>query len=293
MWGFDRSHPDESTPRDALRPAGHGAHPGDDAAIPDELIDALLDGEDGSFDESAFRAAFRRDEQAQARLDSTQRALDALRATPSGRDDAPVPDLTASILGEVDRRRGLFGVRGLRLVAVARIAIAAAVLLAGIGLFVAHRMAPETVTLTPRVTPISDVVRSVPAESADAVSTFRTAADSLREAITQPVERAKRSAPCPKSWQCALHASVNRNREVTFPVAPGAWTVTQLSPEAVWIESIDHTGAKRVTIFRSGSGQVLTGRLAGSSGTLRFHPVTAVPCPEPALADRGVVFSDR
>jgi hypothetical protein len=160
-------------------------------------------------------------------------------------------------------------------------------------MFVAHRMAPDAVTLAPRVTPISDVVRAVPAESADAISSFKAAAGSIREALSAPVERAARSAPCPKAWQCALHASVNRTREVSFTVAPGAWTVTQMSPEAVWIESIDQAGAGRVLVVRGASGRVLVGRLSGTAGAFRLAPITAVSGPEPVLADRGVVFSDR
>jgi len=274
-------------------PEGIPAPDAFDGPIPDDLIDAILDGDAPPHDLRAFRSAIGRDEQAHARLGSAEEALEALRSTASGRDDGGIPDFTHSILGEVNRRRGLFGVRGLRLVAVARIGIAAAVLIAGIGVFIAHRMAPDTVTLAPRVTPISDVVRAVPAESADAISSFRTAADSLRQAIATPVERAARSAPCPKSWQCALHATVNRSKESTVNASAGAWQVTQLSPEAVWIESLDQVGANRVVIVRSASGPVLIGRFAGAPGSVRLTPITAVARPEPVLADRGVVFSDR
>lgn len=293
MWGSERFHSDESMRRDEGAPEAFPRRDDPEGPVPDELIDAILDGDAPPLDQRALRRAIRSDEQAQARLDSTRDAIDALRVTASGRDDEAIPDLTASILGEVDRRRGLFGLRGLRLVAVARIGVAAAVLLAGIGLFVAHRVAPETVTLTPRVTPISDVVRAVPAESADAISSFRNAADSLRQAIASPVERVTRSAPCPKSWQCALHASVNRSRGIDFTVSAGAWQVTRLSPEAVWIESLDRAGTSRVVVVRSSASPRFTGRLVGVGGLVRPAPVTAIAGPEPVLADRGVVFSDR
>ena len=293
MRGPEELHPDASARCSPEEPR-----------IPDHLIDAVLDGEASADDRRFLFAALRRDEQSQARLDSTRRAVDALRLASAPEDDAAPPDLTASILGEVDRRKGLFGRGGLRAMSVARAAIAAGLMLAGVGVFVAHRMAPDTVSLTPRVTPISDVVRALPAEPTGAMSSLRTAADSLRAAVAAPAQHAVEARACPEAWRCALQAGFNRAKQAGPSIpddgAPG-WTITHLSPEAVWLESVGRAdagvrgvrGGRRVVYVRAGAGMVLAGSVSAPSGTIRLTPLLSVSAPEPMIADRGVVFAER
>lgn len=161
--------------------------------IPDELVDAILDGEIDPQDEAQARQLVSKDEQAAARLDSTQRMLAALKDADRS---VECPDFSAAILAKVSSRRGLFSRRGLRRVLAYRSA-AALLLLAGIaGLYTAQRISPDVVRLTPQPAPVSQVVEAMPTETAAMVSTVRGAVESLRNIVSP--------APVPESYRTLM-----------------------------------------------------------------------------------------
>ncbi len=111
-----------------------------------------------------------------ADIAATRRAIDAL-ATP-----VPAPDLTGSILARVERERGWLDRRDRRRVWVARIAAGIALVLAGGGVFLAHRVAPN-VAATAEPTPVAELVDAVPVEASRALSELEVALTCTRAAL--------------------------------------------------------------------------------------------------------------
>lgn len=135
--------------------------------VPDELIDAVLD---GSVDIERSRQLFKRlstSPEAAREVASTQRAIDALRS--------PVrsPDLSGRVLGELARRHGFMTPAMRRHVWMRRVAAAAALLVVVGGAFAVQRFVPEAANLMPKATPVSDVVASVPEPTAQ-IAGFKT-----------------------------------------------------------------------------------------------------------------------
>ncbi|MBL8747442.1 MAG: hypothetical protein JNK58_13940 [Phycisphaerae bacterium] len=151
-----------------------------DGPIPDELVDRMLDGEVDPAKAREVLGAIRRDREASKRLDSTQRIFRVLKTCDR---EMECPDFSERVLAQVAARSGLFSRAGLRKMLAYRYAAAAAVLF-GIGsLFVAQRMAPETMRLTPQAAPVSQLVHSVPTETAGLFSGVRSAFSSLAGAV--------------------------------------------------------------------------------------------------------------
>lgn len=178
-----RDHPD------ALNqgaPAGEPALPPEVAAdgpIPDDLVDHMLDGEVDPQRAREVFTAIRRDREASKRLDATQHILRSIKA-----DDRELgcPDFSSRVLAQVASRTGLFSSSGFRRMLAYRFAAAAAVLLAIGALFVAQRLAPESVRLTSQPTPVSRLVQSVPTETAGMFSGVRSIFGSLVGAVPAP-----------------------------------------------------------------------------------------------------------
>ena len=125
-------------------------------AIPDDLVDDFLrETEPQSSDEESIREFF-----------AFQRAVHALRRP------VATPDHTQEILDAVARQRGWLTSRGRRRVVVGR--YAAAGLLMGLcaGVLISQRMAPGSLSLVDRPTPMTDFVRSGTELRANAADTF-------------------------------------------------------------------------------------------------------------------------
>jgi hypothetical protein len=89
----------------------------------------------------------------------TQRAIDALRETPS------CPDLSMQILRRVDRRRGLLSKPWFNRLVAGRVAVAAALLLVAGAVFTLHGMDRRMANLG-RATPISQLASALPQDVA-------------------------------------------------------------------------------------------------------------------------------
>lgn len=150
-------------------------------AIPDDLVDAILN-EEVEGDESArVFDRLRREPGAMRTLEETEYSIDALKgARPSS------PDLSSHILGEVDRRKGLFDRHGLRRVWLWRGLAITGVVLAVAGVFLAERMTPADVNLTGDPAPLSDLLSALPEERTQSTA---YAFSDLRqfEDVSQPV----------------------------------------------------------------------------------------------------------
>ena len=138
-----------------------------EGAIPEELVDAMLDGEVPQQRAAEIRGVIRSDSEASARLRDTDRILDLLKHTPAS---TPAPDLSGAILSQVDRRRRFLGSSGLRTLVATRYAVAASLLIgAAIG-FMAHRAMPEIPLVARGPAPVKRIVESVPERTAEVLS---------------------------------------------------------------------------------------------------------------------------
>lgn len=225
-------------------------------AIPDDLVDAFLDGEVAPDRHSALFAALRREPDAHVKLDETERAIDALR------DGGEAPDFTRRILGEVHRRRGLLDCAGLRRVSIMRWSLAACVILTATAFFVARRSAPEVVTFTPVVAPINDLVHALPGETTGAIVAARTAFESVRQISPGAVE----PEPCSMSGKVCCDEPCHPGRLMVAP-APVLDTRLLLSS---WLESVQDISAFAVAPAPSQRGRVRTMQAAWTPASGRI-----------------------
>jgi len=144
---------------------GDGAHLVDELergmAIPDDLIDAVLNDEVASESSGAVFAALRREPGAMEELEQTEYTIDALKSAGPGKSPR---DLTSAILGKVDAHQPLLNSRRMKLVWIWRTAAVAAVVLLAAGLFVVQRVSPASVTMTNDSMPLSALMQSMPDE---------------------------------------------------------------------------------------------------------------------------------
>ncbi|MDX2116059.1 MAG: hypothetical protein SFZ24_10650 [Planctomycetota bacterium] len=157
-------------------PDGQGLVP--DECIPDDLVDAMLDGEVEPGEHISVLARIASDDAALERLQSTRDILNELAR--ADREDG-CPDFTRAILTRVARERGLLSRLGLRRVMTYRYAAAATIALAMSGLFLAQRVAPGSFGESVQPAVLSGVASAVPAETADVVSSVRSALGSIRQ----------------------------------------------------------------------------------------------------------------
>ncbi len=128
-------------------------------AIPDDLVDAVLNEEIGDDVAGAIFDAIRRDGDAMRELEETEYAIDALKGATPG-----APDLSSQILQGVDRKSGLLSSRAVRSVFHWRTAAVLGLIAGAAALFSAHRMLPEGAQFSTDPAPIRDLVRLVPTE---------------------------------------------------------------------------------------------------------------------------------
>ncbi|MGP1345920.1 MAG: anti-sigma factor family protein [Phycisphaerales bacterium] len=173
------------------RPQGH---------TPD--IDAYFDNEMPEDETEILYEHIRRDLSMAREVLTTQRAIDALRATPH------CPDFSASILRRVDRRKGLLSAPWINRIVVGRVAIAAGLLMAMGGIFALHAMSSSLANFG-RPTPIGDLAGAIPADTAPARGRFFNAS-------------AARPQPTPLPLALGLDSALTTNS-----TAPDAASTTQ------------------------------------------------------------------
>jgi hypothetical protein len=154
--------------------------------IPDELVDAFFDRELDEGSREKFFTMLRGDLDQCAKVARTQRMISSLR------EPIEAPDLTASIMGSIARRRAFLPPRLRRIVTASRFAVAAGLLLGILTIAVIHRMAPETVTLTELPRPVSRVVSSSAQEATAGVQQLQGAMDAMKARISEPAAELSR-----------------------------------------------------------------------------------------------------
>lgn len=131
-------------------------------AIPDDLIDAVLNGEISPESTGPIFNALRREPGAMDELDRTEYTIDALKGSHTG-----APDLSGQILGAVNQRRGLLNRTALKRVWMWRGLAAAAIVLSIAGVFVAERLSPDQGALDTQPSPLFELVGQAAAANAD------------------------------------------------------------------------------------------------------------------------------
>lgn len=130
-------------------------HNPDHARIPDELIDAALDGELCDELENEIAHALRYDNEKRAELNATLDAIDALRAEPE------CPDFQCGVLNTLDSRRTFLSTPMRRMVRAGRLAAAAALLLTLMLVSALQTLSPRFATIAPHATPVDDVASAI------------------------------------------------------------------------------------------------------------------------------------
>ena len=135
---------------------GAGAEHIGPGRVPDELIDAVLDG--GMEGESSKRLFSELIElpDAAREVASTQRAIDALKAP------VRTPDMATRVLNQVGRCHGFTNTTERRHAWWGRVAAAAALVVTVGGAFAVQRFAPNAASLVEQPTPVGDLVAAVP-----------------------------------------------------------------------------------------------------------------------------------
>ncbi|TVQ33679.1 MAG: hypothetical protein EA376_01485 [Phycisphaeraceae bacterium] len=165
----------------------------------DALIDAYLDRELPPERSAELFKTLRSNRQAADRFDSMQKLVDDLRRP------VEAPDLTASILSEVGRRRGWLPEPMRRAVTFGRLSAAACFLLLLGGLFVVDRIAPDSTPFPTGPEPITNLVSTGRAEAAAGIQNFAGVFDTLREPETVLTRRAACDADRPqRAWDSAV-----------------------------------------------------------------------------------------
>lgn len=220
-------------------------------AIPDDLVDAFLDGEVATERHPALFAALRSEPDSHARLDELEHMIETMR------EDATSPDLTGRILGEVHRRCPLLDCVGLRRASLVRWSMAACLILAATAFFTIRRAAPEATTLTPAIAPIGELTKSLPSGSSGAFIAARSAAlESVRLINSEPASM----NPCSDGQvkDCDTPCQLSCLMVVTAPVLDTRLLL------ASWLESVEDIAAFAETPSPSQQRHVRTMRAAWS-----------------------------
>lgn len=211
--------------------------------IPDELIDAFFDGE---LDDVAAGDLFRQLPKDAARYEQvakTQRMISLLRAPEE------CPDLTRNILHEVDRRRGFLSTSMRRFVRAGRLAAAAVVLLAFLGIAAAQRYSPDTFRMKDQPRPVAQVVDDSCSAAAMGCERVRSLHSEVRNVISPLAEEFDRVAiqvECNNHAKCDSHTKtfyVTAKLQVsTLASAPTFSTDTYIASQDIALGSGEFDG---------------------------------------------------
>lgn len=169
------------------------------------------------------------------------------------RQGVDAPDLSASILREVDRRRGWLSGRQRRWVGVARWATCAAVLGVAAGALLVQRVSPVDQFVSPEPRPLVDLMRTVRDETSVAVQTVSTRVRSIpEELVTQ-------------SQQMMVTGRMQRVGDARVIELDGPITVVdEVSPTptlllADWAEDFEHLSGGEVLMPENGAYSIRFG----------------------------------
>lgn len=152
-------------PHDGASNKGPGRDDFGAGRVPDDLIDAILDGEVGREDSKALFAKLSADPEAAGDLNATRRAIGALREPVRG------PDFTDRVLQTVGQKRGgwLSG-RDRRLVTFGRIAAGIAVVALIGGMYAMERARPGTLDVSGQPRAVAGLTNSLSESSSQFAS---------------------------------------------------------------------------------------------------------------------------
>lgn len=176
-------------------------------------LDAFFDDDLSESQSEILYAHIEREHQLADDLLGTQRAIEALRATPA------CPDLSQRILQQVDRKRGLMSGPWFKRMVVSRVAIAAVLLLAVGSVFALHGFSSQLANLG-QPTPIGQIASALPLDaSRSTVQRSEPASASLPSRAPAPSADGaaganNNAAAMPSSWALRfnLHAAAAESR---------------------------------------------------------------------------------
>lgn len=170
--------------------------------IPDDLIDAFFDGELDDRAASDLFSQLPKDPARYEQVAKTQRMISLLA------DQEQAPDLTRNILREVDRRRGFLSTNMRRFVRIGRLAAAAVVLLAFLGIAAAQRYSPDTFRMKDQPHPVASFVEysgSAAAKGCERLAAIPREVRAVISPLTDEVHRVAKRVDCRDDAQGLRH----------------------------------------------------------------------------------------
>jgi len=159
--------------------------------VPEELVDAFFDRALDEGSREKFFGMLRADLSRCAEVAKTQRMISILR------EPVEAPDLSDRIMARVAGQRGFLSARVRRMVTTGRLAAAAFVLVAVLGLAVVRRVSPDAFRLIAEARPLSDVIESGKTDAASGVMATVVSIQTAREPVARPTVRGVMGALSP------------------------------------------------------------------------------------------------
>lgn len=181
------------------------------ARLSEEMINAFFDRELGEGASDEFFSKLRSDLPRCAEVARTQRVISLLR------EPIESPDVADRVLAAVHRRRRFVPERIRRYVTAGRLAAAIVVLVSLLGVVLIDRVSPGALRLTPRHTPVSNVVSST-REAAHGVSELAGAVTTVRVLAGEPAATTGPSSARSRSFM-DLRPGVTSAHVLTAPRA--------------------------------------------------------------------------
>lgn len=246
------------------------------ARISREELDRLFDRELSSPERRDLVGRLGRDPFALDEVTDVRRMVNTMR-TGLG----PTPDLTGAVMDRIDRSTGFMSPRLRRRVKTGRLAAAACVLVALLGVTFAQRAAPARFRTSPIATPVADLSNAVRQDSAEGRQRLTDAVTTLAASNPAPSFICDQPAQTPHAGMVQVTASITSDTSV-----PARYLTLTASADAE-VLALAH-GDTRGTVFLSGSsypitqGSITTIAVAGSaSGSFDgpspgSHPATEI-----------------
>lgn len=224
--------------------------PGDNSIH--DAIDALFDGE--MTDADARQLLSRAEPAACESIAKTQRIVSMIKAP------VEAPDLTSSILQQVEDDREFVTSPWRRAVRVGRLAVAACLLLGLLSIAVAQRVWPEATSLTVQPRPVSALLLTTEQEAVDRVRALNHSIEQADQQVTVVRAALEDSRPAPEKFSSSdrhvfavsSDAPVTMTVEVEIP--SGAGLPRSVSEAVVWHSAAPHVSDQcdAASTFRSG-----------------------------------------
>jgi hypothetical protein len=160
---------------------------------PEHVVDAFFDRELDPAQARDLLAGLRQDPARSEEVARTQRMLSLLRRTPAHGEGAEEAMLDV-IMARVERRRGFLPEVWRRAVTAGRLAVAATVLLAGLGIAVLGRAHPGALRLAPEPAPIASLVDAGRADAVESATRCTVVFEAISERASAPLRRQLRTS---------------------------------------------------------------------------------------------------